>query len=113
MLGTLTLHSDGTVSFSLPDAIPVSADEKTTMSVNLSATFSDAPGFYSVQKLLDDRRDWNSGKKFVGSLESEGGELVGVTMGVFFWTELDTDAYLMHAGDSIELTAPFVCDVPT
>lgn len=73
MLGTLTLHSDGTVSFSLPDAIPVSADEKTTMSVNLSATFSDAPGFYSVQKLLDDRRDWNSGKKFVGSLESEGG----------------------------------------
>lgn len=111
-LGTLTLHSDGTVSFSLPDAIPVSEDGKTTMSVNLSATFSDAPGSYSVQELLADRRGWNGVEKFVGSLESERGELVGVTMGVFFWTELDTDAYQMYAGDSIELTAPFVYDTP-
>lgn len=111
-LGTFTLHSDGTVSFSLPDAIPVSEDGKTEMAVNLSATFSDAPGSYSVQELLDDRRGWNSGDKFVGSLESERGELVGVTMGVFFWTEVDTDAYQMYAGDSIELTAPFVYDTP-
>lgn len=48
----------------------------------------------------------------MGSLESERGELVGVTMGVFFWTEVDTDAYQMYAGDSIELTAPFVYDTP-
>lgn len=111
-LGTLTLHSDGTVSFSLPDTIPVSEDGKTAMAVNLSATFSDAPGSYSVQEMLDDRRGWNGGDKFVGSLESERGELVGVTMGVFFWTEVDTDAYETYAGDSIELTAPFVYDTP-
>lgn len=111
-LETLTLHSNGTFSFSLPAAIPVSEDGKTEMAVNLSATFSDAPGSYSVQELLDDRRGWNGGDKFVGSLESERGELVDVTMGVFFWTEVDTDAYQMYAGDSIELTAPFVYDTP-
>ena len=111
-LETLTLHSDGTVSFSLPEELPVSGDGKTALAVNLSATFSDAPGSYSVQDLLDDRRGWNGGERFVGSLESERGELVGVTLGVFFWTEVDTDAYQMYAGDSRELTAPFTYDAP-
>lgn len=111
-LGTLTLHSNGTVSFSLPEEIPVSDDGKTELVINLSATFADAPGSYSVQSLLDNQPGWQGGDEYRDTLDTKRGELVSVNMGVFFQTEVDTDAYQIYAGDSVELTAPFVYDAP-
>ena len=107
VLDSLTLYEDNTVSFSLPPEIPVSEDGKTQLTINLSATFSDEPGSFSVQSLLDWETGWTGGQVYRGTLDTERGRLTDVTLSVFFMTEEDPGLYHQYAGGSMELTPPF------
>ncbi len=112
ILGTLTVHSDKTASFSLPQSLPVSEDGRTEMSVSMSATFSEAPGSYTVEKLLEDGTGWQGGENPHYLLDAEKGELVDVTLNVFYQRKLDDDAYQIYAQGSVSVSAPFSYDVP-
>ncbi|OUN85958.1 M56 family metallopeptidase [Gemmiger sp. An50] len=112
ILATLTIHSDHTVSFSLPQILPVAEDGKTELAISLNATFSDAPGSFSVQELLDSESGWQGGEQPRLSLDTGKGELTDVFLGVFYLTEVDTNAYDIYAKGSVELHAPFPCDTP-
>lgn len=114
-LATLTLHSDQTVSFTLPDTIPVSEDGRTRLEISLNATFRSAPDTYSVQSLVADDQapgTWQAGQTYTGTLETSRGELVSLSMGVFFMTEVEADAFQIYASDSLEISAPFSYDTP-
>ncbi|WP_373211769.1 M56 family metallopeptidase [Allofournierella massiliensis] len=112
ILATLTIHSDHTVSFSLPQILPVAEDGKTELAISLNATFSDAPGSFSVQALLDSETGWQGGEQPRLSLDTGKGELTDVFLGVFYLTEVDTNAYDVYAKGSVELPAPFHYDTP-
>ncbi len=112
-LSTFTLYQDGTVSFTIPDAMPVSEDGKTGLSINLNATFRESPGVFSVQRVLDQATDWQSGQTFVGQLEAERGELIELMLRVAFMTQTGESAYKQYAANYVELSAPFVYDAPT
>lgn len=112
ILATLTIHSDHTVSFSLPQVLPVAEDGKTELAISLNATFSDAPGSFSVQELLDGETGWQGGEQPRLSLDTGKGELTDVSLGVFYWTEVDASAYQIYAKGSVELPAPFSYDSP-
>ena len=112
ILATLTIHSDNTVSFSLPQILPVAEDGKTELTISLNATFSDAPGSFSVQQLLDSETGWQGGEQPRLSLDTDKGELADVFLGVFYLTEVDASAYDIYAKGSVELQAPFSYDAP-
>lgn len=112
ILATLTIHSDHTVSFSLPQILPVAEDGKTELAISLNATFSDAPGSFSVQELLDSETGWQGGEQPRLSLDHSKGELTDVFLGVFYLTEVDTNAYDIYANGSLELHSPFTYDAP-
>ena len=111
-LATLTLHSDQTVSFALPDTIPVSQDENTQLTISLNATFETDPATYSVQQLLDWETDWVPGESYRGTLESQRGTLNELMLRVAFMTQTGDNTYQQYAADFLELTAPFSYEQP-
>ena len=111
-LRTLTLHSDGTVSFRLPERIPQSADGNTRLTITLSAGFSPEAGTYSSQELLDWATDWKGGETYTGQLDTRKGELYSVFLRVAFMTQVGPDAYQEYAADYQELLAPFSYEEP-
>lgn len=111
-LASLMLHQDGTVSFTIPDAVPVSEDGLTGLFINLNATFTEAPGLFAVQRVLDYATDWQAGQTFVGQLDTEKGELTEIMLRVAFMTQTGENAYKQYAANYVELAEPFVYDAP-
>lgn len=111
-LRTLTLHSDGTVSFRLPEQIPQSADEKTRLTITLSAGFTPEADTYSSQELLDWEMNWEGGETYTGQLDTQKGELYSVFLRVAFMTQVGPDSYQEYAADYQELLAPFSYEEP-
>ena len=111
-LSTLTIGSDNTVRFFLPSQLPVSTDGKTCLTITLNAEFSQSPGVYASQRLLDRATDWAGGTAYCGTLDLSQGTLLGVMLRVAFMTELEEGCYQQYAADYIELTAPFRYDIP-
>lgn len=110
ILASLVLHSDGTVSFALPDTIP-QAESSTRLVLSLSATFFDAAGSFNTQSLLDWAEDWQPGQQYTGKLEGEG-ELIDVTFWGAFATETEPNVNELYYSQSRELSAPFTYDQP-
>ncbi|MGI6031000.1 MAG: M56 family metallopeptidase [Eubacteriales bacterium] len=106
-LSTLTMYEDDTISFTLPEQLPVSQDGKTHLTISLNATFATEPGTYSVQSLLDWEMDWQEGERYHGTLDTDRGELVSVMLRVAFMTEEQPNTYQEYAANFVELTAPF------
>ena len=111
-LRTLTLHSDGTVSFRLPEQIPRSEDGNTRLAITLSAAFTPEAGTYSSQELLDWETDWAGGETYTGRLDTQQGELYSVFLRVAFMTQVGPDSYQEYAADYQELLAPFSYEEP-
>ena len=101
-----------TVSLTLPQTIPVSEDGKTKLTISINAAFSDAPGSYTVQTLLEEETGWQGGESPRISLDTERGELVSVTLNVFYMTELDASTRSIYAQGNVDASAPFSYDVP-
>ena len=112
VLSTLTLHSDHTVSFSLPEEVPVSQDGKTCLTISLNAAFSPEPGSYSVQELLDWETEWQGGEQYSGALDTARGDLDSVMLRVAFMTREGDDLYREYAANYVEVSGPFTYDVP-
>ena len=110
ILETLTLHQDNTVSFSVPEHIPVSKDGKTELNIILSATY-DSGKVIKVPLLLD-RSDWKGGETYQGYLDPERGELLSVWLRVAFYTDLLPETSVEYLSGYNELTPPFVYDTP-
>lgn len=111
ILETLTLHQDNTVSFSVPEHIPVSKDGKTELNIILSATYDS--GEVIIAPLLLDRSDWKGGETCKIPLEEPGyGELTSVHLRVAFYTDLLPGTTVEYLADYNELTPPFVYDTP-
>lgn len=111
-LSTFKLNSDNTVSFTLPQAIPVSEDGKTKLIISSSATFSSEPGSHSVQEILDWREGWQGGEAYIQKLEMSRGRLTRLFLRVAFMTEEGENSYREYAANYIELTEPFEYDTP-
>ena len=110
ILGTLTLHQDNTVSFSIPEHIPVSTDGKTKLMISLSATYSGETA--TVDSMLESQTGWKNGETYRGSLKSERGELLSVWLRVCFAAYEDENTYIEYLSGYNELTPPFVYDTP-
>lgn len=110
ILGTLTLHQDNTVSFSIPEHIPVSTDGKTKLMISLSATYSGETA--TVDSMLESQTGWKNGEAYRGSLKSERGELLSVWLRVCFAAYEDENTYIEYLSGYNELTPPFVYDTP-
>ena len=110
ILGTLTLHQDNTVSFSVPEHIPVSTDGKTKLMISLSATYSGETAI--VDSMLESQTGWKNGETYRGSLKSERGELLSVWLRVCFAAYEDENTYIEYLSGYNELTPPFVYDTP-
>lgn len=110
ILGTLTLHQDNTVSFSIPEHIPVSTDGKTKLMISLSATYSGETA--TVDSMLESKTGWKNGETYRGSLKSERGELLSVWLRVCFAAYEDENTYIEYLSGYNELTPPFVYDTP-
>lgn len=111
ILETLTLHQDNTVSFSVPEHIPVSKDGKTELNIILSAAYDS--GEVIKLPLLLDRSDWKGGETCKIPLEEPGyGELTSVHLRVAFYTDLLPGTSVEYLADYNELTPPFVNDTP-
>lgn len=110
ILGTLTLHQDNTVSFSVPEHIPVSKDGKTKLMISLSATYSGETA--TVDSMLESQTGWKNGETYRGSLKSERGELLSVWLRVCFAAYEDENTYIEYLSGYNELTPPFVYDTP-
>lgn len=111
ILETLTLHQDNTVSFSVPEHIPVSKDGKTELNIILSATYDS--GGVIIAPLLLDRSDWKGGETCKIPLEEPGyGELTSVHLRVAFYTDLLPGTTVEYLSGYNELTPPFVYDTP-
>lgn len=111
ILETLTLHQDNTVSFSVPEHIPVSKDGKTELNIILSATYDS--GEVIIAPLLLDKSDWKGGETCKIPLEEPGyGELTSVHLRVAFYTDLLPGTSVEYLADYNELTPPFVYDTP-
>lgn len=110
ILETLTLHQDNTVSFSVPEHIPVSEDGKTKLMISLSATYSGETA--TVYSMLESKTGWKDGETYRGSLASERGELIGVWMRMGFATYEEENTYIEYLSGYNELTPPFVYDTP-
>ena len=111
-LSSLTLGTDGTLSFTVPDPIPTLEDGAVRPFMTLSATFSDQAGSFSVQKLLDRAVDWQPGQTYSGMLDAQQGQLVGITFVVSLESEVEPGVYQQYAMDHLELTPPFPYDRP-
>ena len=109
-LSSLVMGSDGTLSFTVPQDIPVDEEGKTQPAITLSASFSPEPGTFSVQTLLDVETGWTRGQTYRGRLEEDRGELVQVTFAVFFITQEGPDTWRQYAANYLELTPPFAYD---
>ena len=110
ILETLTLHQDNTVSFSIPEHIPVSTDGKTKLMISLSATYSGETA--TVDSMLESQTGWKNGEAYRGSLKSERGELLSVWLRVCFAAYEDENTYIEYLSGYNELTPPFVYDTP-
>ena len=110
-LDSLVLHSDGSVSFTLPETIPQGASS-TRLVLSLTAFYSDAPGSFNTQDLLDWAEDWQPGQQYTGRLEGEG-ELTDITFWAAFATEVEPNVNELYYSQSRELSAPFTYDQPT
>jgi len=106
-LGTLTVHENDTVSFSLPKTLPKSEDGKTKLTVSLSATFKEAYGVYGRQRLIDNLTDWKGGEVFSGKLDTSLGEPMDIMLRLAFAEDLGNNTVRTVVSDYIELTAPF------
>lgn len=92
------------VSFSLPESIPVSEDGKTRLTIDLSLTYSTGePSTYTTQRLLEGRNNWQGGESYSHPVDTDKGELKGVSMRVAFMTEVGENAYQEYAAKSTEL----------
>ena len=111
VLGSLTVHSDETVSFSLPASIPAAQDDLTRLVITLNATYATDPGTYRVDHLLEDETFWQGGETFQRALDGEG-EPVGLMLRVAFMTQVAENAYQEYAANYLELSAPFTYDTP-
>ncbi len=113
-LGSLTVNSDGTVCFSLPDIIPVDETGKTKLTISLNAEFATDDSTYYVQKLIEpySETEWDGGYVYSGKLDTEKGRLVSIMMRTAFMTETGENLYSEYAADYVELTEPFEYDTP-
>ena len=104
VLDTLVLKDDNTVFFSLPESIPVSEDGKTRLTIDLSLTYSTGePSTYTTQRLLEGRNNWQGGESYSHPVDTDKGELKGVSMRVAFMTEVGENAYQEYAAKFTEL----------
>lgn len=104
VLDTLVLKDDNTVFFSLPETIPVSEDGKTRLTIDLSLTYSTGePSTYTTQRLLEGRNNWQGGESYSHPIDTDKGELKGVSMRVAFMTEVGENAYQEYAAKFTEL----------
>lgn len=104
VLDTLVLKDDNTVFFSLPETIPVSEDGKTRLTIDLSLTYSTGePSTYTTQRLLEGRNNWQGGESYSHPVDTDKGELKGVSMRVAFMTEVGENAYQEYAAKFTEL----------
>ena len=110
ILETLTLHQDNTVSFSVPEHIPVSKDGKTRLTISLSATYSGE--VTTVQNILGAESGWKGGENYRSTLESAEGELINVWLRVAFYTDTWSGTVVEYLSGYNELTPPFVYDTP-
>lgn len=111
-LSTLTLYSDDTLSFTLPQAVPIDPESATRLTITLNAHFSPEAGVSSTQRLLDRTTDWTGGEVFKEKLDTTQGELTGVMLRVAFMTETGTNRYHEYSANYVELTPPFTYDTP-
>lgn len=111
-LSTLTLGSDDTVSFRLPQSIPTDENKKTELFISLSATFSDEVGTYSIQNIFDTKSGWQGGEQRIEKLDVGRGKLTRVFMRVAFMTKVSETAHEIYAADYVELSEPFQFDTP-
>lgn len=111
VLGSLTVHSDNSVSFALPESIPVSTEDLTRLTITLNATYATDTATYRVDHLLEDEVFWQGGETFQRALDGEG-TLVGLMLRVAFMTQVEENAYQEYAANYLELSAPFTYDTP-
>ncbi len=110
ILETLTLHQDNTVSFSIPEQIPVSKEGKTELTISLTATYS---GKVTTEcSMLKSQTGWKGGETYQGYLDPERGELLSVWLRVAFYTDLLPGTSVEYLSGYNELTPPFVYDTP-
>jgi beta-lactamase regulating signal transducer with metallopeptidase domain len=110
-LESLTLHTDNTVTFQLPGAIPTDPAGATKLTISMYLRYQDEQGDSDVQNLLDWATDWRGGQRFTGGIEPARGELSEVMLRVAFMTltEQTTSGatYEEYDADYVLLTAPF------
>ena len=111
-LSTLTLYSDDTISFTLPQAVPTDPESATRLTITLNAHFSPEAGVSSTQRLLDRTTGWTGGEVFMEKLDTTQGKLTGVMLRVAFMTETGTNSYHEYSANYVELTPPFTYNTP-
>lgn len=109
-LSTFKLGSDDTVSFKLPEQIPVDESADTRLFIYSNASFAPEPGTGSVQDILDMNDGWKGGESFTVKLDMSKGKLTRVFLRVAFITVEGENSYKEYAANYIEFLEPFAYD---
>ncbi len=111
-LASLTLHSDGTVSFDLPAGIPTDPSGAITPTISLTAEYSEQPGYYSNYNLCNLESGLEAGSRYSYLLPDTDEELISIRMRVSFSEEIGENASRTYAYESITMSAPFEYEQP-
>lgn len=111
-LASLTLHSDGTVSFDLPASIPTDPSGVITPAISLTAEYSEKPGYYSNYDLCNLDGGLTAGRRYYYLLPDTDEELISVYMSVRFNEYVRENRSRSYAADGITMSAPFGYEQP-
>lgn len=111
-LASLTLHSDGTVSFDLPASIPTDPSGAIVPAISMTAEYSEKPGYYSNYTLCDLDGNLTAGSRYYYLLPDTDEELISIYMSVRFNEYVRENRSRSYAADGITISAPFEYEQP-